>query len=66
MAHNDLKPENILIDENMLPVIADLGFSNRVHEPLQRCMGTYPYMAPELFALDDFINSSLSTTEPLP
>lgn len=50
--HMDLKPENILLDDNMVPKIADFGFSRlfgqeQTRTCTQNVIGSIGYMAPE-------------------
>lgn len=49
IAHRDLKPDNIFFDDDLHPVIGDLGLSREADEEMGSNVGTYAYMAPEIF-----------------
>ena len=46
ITHRDIKPDNILIKNNEMK-IGDFGFANQSQQ-LKTCLGTWPYMSPEL------------------
>lgn len=50
--HRDVKPENLLLNNKDLSSaklkLADYGFCTRYHGPMHECLGTPPYMSPEL------------------
>eukprot|EP00892_Ulva_mutabilis_P001155 jgi/Ulvmu1/1103/UM106_0020.1 len=51
LIHRDIKPENILLTGDGAK-LADLGLViNHRDEPANSCLGTFDYMAPELFEL---------------
>ena len=47
ISHRDLKPENIFV-KNRLYKVGDFGFATE-KKMMTTQLGTYPYMAPELF-----------------
>ena len=60
IAHRDIKPENILVDVKKRLKIADVGLSKVLHSEekmtesvctlyMKTLLGTYPFMAPEVF-----------------
>jgi len=60
IAHRDIKPENILVDAKKCLKIADVGLSKVLHGEekmtesistlyMKTLLGTYPFMAPEVF-----------------
>ena len=52
MAHRDIKPENIFI-HNGVYKIGDFGFASQ-KKLFSTTLGTYPYMAPEIFQNKDY------------
>ncbi|XP_067947691.1 serine/threonine-protein kinase Chk1-like [Watersipora subatra] len=55
IAHRDLKPENLLFDDYDNLKVADFGLATifrrqGVERDLDKCCGTYPYVAPEVLA----------------
>ena len=54
MAHRDIKPENIFIHEGIYK-IGDFGFASQ-KKLFQTTLGTYPYMAPEIFQNKEYSN----------
>ncbi|XP_076036084.1 serine/threonine-protein kinase Chk1-like [Oratosquilla oratoria] len=53
VAHRDLKPENLLLTKEKVLKVADLGFAavfivKGKEVTLEECIGTKPYMAPEV------------------
>lgn len=52
--HRDIKPENILLFRGLKSKIGDLGLTINTNKrvPISQ-MGTPPYMAPEMLAIDD-------------
>lgn len=51
LIHRDLKPDNIMIDNNLDTKLIDFGISKFTNncQTLTMVLGTYKYMAPELF-----------------
>eukprot|EP01105_Mastigella_eilhardi_P016548 TRINITY_DN3787_c0_g1_i1.p1 TRINITY_DN3787_c0_g1~~TRINITY_DN3787_c0_g1_i1.p1 ORF type:complete len:375 (-),score=68.05 TRINITY_DN3787_c0_g1_i1:46-1170(-) len=63
--HRDLKPENILVDANYRAKVADLGTCRLVShnaisstESVTRCVGTFKYMAPEVYTTNYYTASA--------
>lgn len=54
IAHRDIKPENIFINEGIYK-IGDFGFAAQ-KGMFQTTLGTYPYMAPEIFQNKEYNN----------
>ena len=52
IAHRDIKPENIFINDGVYKV-GDFGFASQ-KKLFQTTLGTYPYMAPEIFQNKDY------------
>ena len=55
MAHRDIKPENLLLDGYDTLKISDFGLSTLFRYQgkerlLNKCCGTEPYVAPEVYA----------------
>ena len=48
--HNDIKPENILLQRGV-PKLADLGLCCEKTSPMEQRIGTFEYIAPEVFAV---------------
>lgn len=60
LAHCDIKPANILIDKYGRPKIADFGLSRICNQKsTNQMIGSFPYMAPELF------NKHIKLVDPL-
>ncbi|KAJ6474160.1 kinase-like domain-containing protein [Mycena sanguinolenta] len=62
--HGDIKRENVLVDKRCVPCICDFGISRILDCTgfTTRTVGTYSYMAPELFFLLDGSNNEPSRT----
>jgi serine/threonine protein kinase len=62
LIHRDLKPDNIMIDTNLAIKIIDFGISKFTNhsQTFTNIMGTFQYMAPELFCYqsDTVLNCS--------
>lgn len=54
IAHRDIKPENIFINKGVYK-IGDFGFAAQ-KTLFQTTLGTYPYMAPEIFQNKEYSN----------
>ena len=54
IAHRDIKPENIFI-HNGIYKIGDFGFASQ-KKLFGTTLGTYPYMAPEIFQNKEYSN----------
>ncbi len=52
-AHRDLKPGNVLLSAGGHVKLIDFGEAVRLDENATTFTGTYPYIAPELYAIDD-------------
>lgn len=52
--HRDLKPENIMMNSEGLCIISDFGISKIVSDGNTSYCGTPFYMAPEIFALQQY------------
>ena len=50
ICHLDIKPSNILLDKFGRIKLADFGLSCQVHEKLNRYIGSFVYMAPEIIS----------------
>lgn len=61
VVHRDLKPENLLLDSRCNIKIADFGLSNVMRDGhfLKTSCGSPNYAAPEVFSLEEFLNSLL-------
>ena len=51
IAHLDLKLQNILLNDEMIPIITDFGFSEPVGATLTAWRGTESYISPEMNTL---------------
>lgn len=54
--HRDIKPENIFIDENYHPHLGGFMLITKLEPgiPHTECVGTYPFMAPEVFESTEY------------
>lgn len=61
VVHRDLKPENLLLDSRCNIKIADFGLSNVMRDGhfLKTSCGSPNYAAPEVFSLEELLNSLL-------
>ena len=50
ICHLDIKPSNILLDKFGRIKLADFGLSCHVHEKINRYIGSFVYMAPEIIS----------------
>ena len=49
--HRDLKTQNILLNSEFNPIISDFGFSTITKSNLKQFLGTFNYVAPEIYDL---------------
>ena len=52
--HRDIKVENVFVDETGTLKIGDLGFCERIDQPINEIGGSEHYMAPEIFEQSDY------------
>lgn len=58
IAHRDIKPDNIVLDINDHPYLVDFGISKEYVEKMSTAIGTFDYVAPELFGSEPYDNKA--------